>query len=257
MRLKISRWNSPGDDSKLQRLIKRGIGQLLFTWTRGPDDKPETNLGTLPSVLEGGPLTFFAGVDSVKARCTTRNFIPGSWLEPAFLFYARSVFTYRFLVSPEASVVRKIFVAAGILLLGVALAVAQQKSLDDEGGRVLALENAWNHALEAKDAKALDMILANTFVSIDIDGSVSSKSEFLASIKAPSYQPSQAVTEQSNVHVYGEAAVVVGIFRVKGIEKGKPYVHRERFADTWIKMNGTWQCVATTGTLISAKQTAD
>ncbi len=75
--------------------------------------------------------------------------------------------------------------AVGILLLGVALAVAQQKNIDDEGGRVLAFEKAWNHALEAKDAKALDMILANTFVSIDIDGSVSSKSEFLASIKAP------------------------------------------------------------------------
>ena len=152
---------------------------------------------------------------------------------------------------------RKIFVAAGILLLGVALAVAQQKSIDDEGGRVLALENAWNHALEAKDAKALDMILANTFVSIDIDGSVSSKSEFLASIKSPDYQPSQAVTEQSNVQVYGDAAIVVGTLRVKGTEKGKPYVHRERFVDSWIKINDTWQCVATTSTLITAKRPAD
>jgi ketosteroid isomerase-like protein len=153
--------------------------------------------------------------------------------------------------------VKRAIVVVWILLLGVALAVAQQKSLDDEGGRILGLEGAWNHALEAKDAKALDMILANTFVAIDIDGSVSSKSEFLASIKAPSYQPSQAVTEQSNVQVYGDAAVVVGTFRVKGTEKGKPYVHRERFVDTWIKVNGTWQCVASTGTLIAAKPPAD
>ncbi len=70
-------------------------------------------------------------------------------------------------------------------------------------------------------------------------------------------QPSQAVTEQSNVQVYGNAAVVVGTFRVKGTEKGKPYVHRERFVDTWIKINGTWQCVATTGTLIAAKPGAN
>jgi hypothetical protein len=49
----------------------------------------------------------------------------------------------------------------------------------------------------------LDMLLANTFVSIDIDGSISSKSEFLASIKSPDYQASQAVTEQSSVQVYG------------------------------------------------------
>jgi ketosteroid isomerase-like protein len=153
--------------------------------------------------------------------------------------------------------VRKVILAVGILLLGVAAAGAQQKSASDDGGLVLALENAWNRALEGKDTKALDMILADTFVSIDIDGSISSKSEFLASIKSPDYQPSQAVTEKSNVQVYGNVAVVVGILRVKGKEKGKPYVHRERFADTWIKLNGTWQCVATTSTLITAKQGAD
>ena len=147
---------------------------------------------------------------------------------------------------------RKIVLVVAVLLGSVALA-AQQKSMSDEGGRILALEKAWNRALEEKDTKALDQILANTMVSVDIDGSIASKSEFLASIKSADYQPSQAVTEQSNVQVYGDAAVVVGIFRTKGTEKGKPYVHRERFVDTWIKMNGTWQCVATTSTLITAK----
>lgn len=152
---------------------------------------------------------------------------------------------------------KKIFVITGIMLLGVAVAAAQEKSTKDDGGLVLALENAWNRALESKDTKALGMILANTFVSIDIDGSVSSKSEFLASIKSPDYQPSQAVTEQSNVQVFGNAAVVVGTLRVKGAENGKPYTHRERFVDTWIKVDGAWQCVATTSTLITVKQRAN
>jgi ketosteroid isomerase-like protein len=146
-----------------------------------------------------------------------------------------------------------LLVGASLLLLTAAFGLAHQTSNEDEGGRVLALEKVWNHALEQKDAKALEMLLANTMVSVDIDGSVQSKSEFLASIKAPDYQPSQAVTEQSSVQVYGDAAVVVGIFRIKGTDKGKPYVHRERFVDTWIKMNGTWQCVATTSALITAK----
>jgi ketosteroid isomerase-like protein len=160
-------------------------------------------------------------------------------------------------VRSEVKTVRKSMAAVGVLLLGVALSAAGQESDSEEGGRVLELEKAWNHALEEKNSNALDMLLANTFLSIDIDGSVPSKSEFLASIKSPDYQPSQAVTEQSSVQVYGDAAVVVGIFRVKGTEKGKPYVHRERFADTWIKIRGTWQCVATTSTLITAKNAAD
>jgi ketosteroid isomerase-like protein len=144
-------------------------------------------------------------------------------------------------------------VFAAFLTLLVGLAVAQQSADSDEGGRVLALEKVWNHALEQKDVKALDMLLANTMVSVDIDGSMQSKGEFLASIKAPDYQPSQAVTEQTSVQVYGNTAVVVGIFRIKGTDKGKPYVHRERFVDTWIKTNDSWQCVATTSTLLSGK----
>jgi ketosteroid isomerase-like protein len=148
---------------------------------------------------------------------------------------------------------RRIFLSVAILLLSVSLASAQQNSSSEEGGRVLALEIAWNHALETKDTKALGSLLANTFLSVDIDGSVQSKSEFLASIKAPDYLPSQAATEQSSVQVYGDSAVVVGVFRIKGTDKGKPYSHRERFVDTWIKLNGAWQCVATTSTLITAK----
>ena len=141
-----------------------------------------------------------------------------------------------------------------VILLSVGLSAARQSADSDEGGRILGLEKAWNLALEQKDVKALDMLLGNTMVSVDIDGSVSSKTEFLASIKAPDYQPSQAITEHVSVQVYGDSAVVVGIFRVKGTEKGKPFVHRERFVDTWIKNNDAWQCVATTSTLITTKQ---
>lgn len=157
----------------------------------------------------------------------------------------------------EEKIVAKIMATLGLFMLSAALTGSGQNPVSEDGGWILGLENAWNHALEAKDAKALDMILADTFVSVEIDGSIYSKNDFLASIKSPDYQPSQAVTEQSNVQIYGGAAVVVGIFRVKGTEKGKPYVHRERFVDTWIKTNGTWQCVASTGTLIAAKPSSN
>jgi ketosteroid isomerase-like protein len=152
---------------------------------------------------------------------------------------------------------KRFMVAAILLLLGVVVLTAHQNSNADEAGRILGLEKVWNLALEAKDTKALEMLLANTMVSVDTDGSIQTKSEFLASIKAPDYLPSQATTEQSNVQVYGDAAVVVGIFRIKGTDKGKVYQHRERFVDTWIKTNGTWQCVATTSALMSTKQTAN
>jgi ketosteroid isomerase-like protein len=148
---------------------------------------------------------------------------------------------------------KKIFAMFVVFLAVASISASGQTNTSDEGGRVLALETAWGHAIEEKNTKALDMILASTFIAVEIDGSMSNKAEFLASIKSPEYQPSQAVNEQVNVQVYGNAAVVVGIFRVKGMEKGKPYVHRERFTDTWIKQNNTWQCVASQATLITAK----
>jgi len=153
----------------------------------------------------------------------------------------------------EEKSVKALFASAAALVILACTASFAQSSASDEGGRVLGLENAWNHAIEVKDTKALDMLLASTFIAVEIDGSISSKSEFLASIKDPEYKPSQAVNEQVNVQVYGDAAIVVGIFRIKGIEKGKPYVHRERFTDTWIKHDQTWQCVASHATLIPSK----
>lgn len=142
---------------------------------------------------------------------------------------------------------------AAIALILVSAAAWAQQTTGDDAGRILALEKAWNHALEVKDAKALDMLLANSLVSVDIDGSVATKGEFLASIKDPSYQPGLVVTEKADVQVYGNAAVVTGIFRVKGTSDGKPYLRRERYTDTWIKIDGTWQCVASQATLIPGK----
>ena len=142
-----------------------------------------------------------------------------------------------------------------MFLIFVGSIASAQQSRSAEGTHVLALDNSWNQALETKDTKALDMILADTFVSIDIDGSKQNKSEFLASIEAPEYHaPAQAVTEQSAVEVYGDSAVVVGVFRTKGVDKGKKYVNRERFVDTWVKVNGTWQCVAAITVMMTGKQ---
>jgi ketosteroid isomerase-like protein len=147
--------------------------------------------------------------------------------------------------------VRRVFCFGVILLVPLFSAQAQDSTASDEGGRIVALEKLWNHALEEKDARALNMLLASTFVSIDIDGSTQSKSEFLSSIKAPEYQPSQVVTEQSTVQMHGDVAVVVGAYHVKGKENGKAYMRRSRFVDTWAKIDGTWQCIASAAVVIT------
>jgi ketosteroid isomerase-like protein len=148
---------------------------------------------------------------------------------------------------------KAVVVLSALLCLGVSLAVGQSSG-SDEGARVLALDNSWNRALETNDTKAMDMLLADSFLSIDIDGSMETKREFLASLKAPGYQPpAQAVSEQTKVDVYGGSAVVTGVYRSQNKEKGRAVTRRERFLDTWVNLNGTWKCVASVAVLIAAQ----
>jgi ketosteroid isomerase-like protein len=147
---------------------------------------------------------------------------------------------------------RRLLAAAPILMVLALLLQAQDRSKpSDAEGRILALETAWNHAEQAKDAAALDQLLAKSLVYIDYDGSIMTKGEFLAEITAVDLHPSQIINDEMTAHVYGEAAIVTGTYREKGVLKGKPYLRHGRFTDTWVKLDGTWQCVASQSTLIS------
>jgi ketosteroid isomerase-like protein len=147
----------------------------------------------------------------------------------------------------------KLAIACGGCVLCAAVLGAQQGGDRNERGQVLALETAWNHAIEVKDTRALDLLLADSMVAVSSDGSLATKKAYLDGIRAQTFQPSQAVNEENKVELYGDTAVAVGVFRIREVEKGKPSTHRERTVDTWIKMSGTWRCVAATAVTIPKK----
>ena len=149
----------------------------------------------------------------------------------------------------EGSLPMKV-IATLLLLLASSLAAVAQNA-DAEKSKILALETAWNLAEQHKDVKALDELLGGNLVYVDYDGVIQNKKQFLDEVRRPSLHPQQIVNESSTVYMYGTAAVVTGTYREKGIDKGKPYLRRGRFTDTWIYGNGSWQCVASQSTLIS------
>jgi ketosteroid isomerase-like protein len=138
-----------------------------------------------------------------------------------------------------------------LILTACSSAMAQAPELRASRSKVIALEHAWNQAEERKDVNALDQIMDDSLVYTDYDGTLMSKADFLASVKAPARHPEQNLTESMDAQVYGDGAVVIGVYRVKGTVNGKPYLRRGRFTDTWIKRNGSWLCVASQNTLIS------
>jgi ketosteroid isomerase-like protein len=148
---------------------------------------------------------------------------------------------------------RKLAVLLVFWMAGAGVAMHGQSSSSEEAGHILALETAWNHALEGKDTNAMDMLLAKNIIALDSDGVLTPKAVFLAGIKDPSYQPGQVVNEKINVQVYGDTAIASGVYREKNTEKGKTVLHRASFVDTWVKVDSTWQCVASTAVTIPSK----
>lgn len=135
----------------------------------------------------------------------------------------------------------RLYLAITVLLCCAATALAQGRG--DEKV-ILALENGWNQAQIHHDAKALESLVADTFISTDNEGVVMNKAQFLEDTKDMSYKSDSVANEGVKVTMYDKAAVVTGTYHAKGTSKGKPFDHWGRFTDTWILLDGRWQCVA-------------
>ena len=139
------------------------------------------------------------------------------------------------------------------LLLGLALpSAAQNPDSQAVSSMIIALEFAWNQAAMHKDAKALDALLDDSFASIDPQGVLLGKTGYVArDTRAQDYTPQLQVTESMTVVVYDHSAIFRSIFRVAGVQNGKPYSVRGRCVDTWVNRSGRWVCVASQTALIT------
>jgi ketosteroid isomerase-like protein len=114
------------------------------------------------------------------------------------------------------------------------------------------LESAWDQAEQNRDATALAGLLADNLVYVDYDGSLSNKQQFLESIKSAAVISEKINNEGVTVRLYNDnVAVSTGIYRDKGVAKGKRFQRRGRFTNVWLKQSGAWKCIASQSTLIA------
>jgi uncharacterized protein (TIGR02246 family) len=133
-------------------------------------------------------------------------------------------------------------------LVSFALLAQDKAQLSEDEGKILALEAVWNRAEQSKDINALSKIFAPNMTYIDSDGSFRTREQFLAHVKAETDPPDQLVTEEVATRAFGDCIVVTGVYRGKWTKNGKTNVIRGRFTDTWAKIDGNWQCVASQAT---------
>ena len=138
-----------------------------------------------------------------------------------------------------------------LTLFVIAFAQTNDRGSSADKSLLLALEGAWNQAELHHDATAAAAIMADNFISVDHHGTLLTRSKYLADLKDLSYKPEEIFNTDTSVYLYGDTAVVTSAYRTKGTSDGKPFAHRGRFTDTWIKRDGKWQCIADQETLIN------
>jgi hypothetical protein len=142
----------------------------------------------------------------------------------------------------------------GLLLIMVcAFPVFAQES--NQGGTVAAiraLEHEWAEGQSRNDNQALDLIFDNSLVYVEY-GRLVTKGEYLLRIKDAGPQVSQIVLEPMTVRTFGSTAIVIGTYRERDVDGGKPRQRRWRFVDTWVYKERAWVLVAAAAAPLTEK----
>jgi hypothetical protein len=137
-----------------------------------------------------------------------------------------------------------------LLLALCAFAQSASDKADTQESKLLVLEHLWNEAQVHRDERALEAMIADTFVDTEWDGEVTNRGRFLADISDPKFKPSLVSIQDTKVNLIRNTAIVTGVYHTKGSYNGKPYDHLGRFTDTWIFDDGKWQCFASHTSLL-------
>lgn len=108
---------------------------------------------------------------------------------------------------------------------------------------ILAAESAISAAFERGDADWLERHLDPSFTLTGSTGKVTTAAQEAADLRSGTrYDVFR--NRDTQVRLYGDAAVTTGITRVEGRSAGKPYAVEFQFTDTWIRKPNGWVMVA-------------
>jgi ketosteroid isomerase-like protein len=116
----------------------------------------------------------------------------------------------------------------------------QQDSLIEK--EIRQIESEIFAAIQQKDTKKLEGILAADFVYRNPLAGETAKPAFLAGIKAIPVKINALWSEDMKVNVYGEVAILTGTQKAKTQDAtGKEETSATAFTDVFVRRNGRWQ----------------
>ena len=100
---------------------------------------------------------------------------------------------------------------------------------------VLAAENAWAQAHLDTDVNALNRLMHPYYTIIKPDGSIWNKETALASYVPGKRDWTEAGSSDHIIRIYGDTAIVIGIWTAKGVNNGTPFDYKARYTSLWVK----------------------
>jgi ketosteroid isomerase-like protein len=113
-------------------------------------------------------------------------------------------------------------------------------STEDEIRRI---EIEWGEAFERRDMETLDRLMADDYILTDPLGSVRSKAESLAAIARSEVHFESSKSDNVNVRINGDTAVVTGRSTFRGRYKGWSMAGQYQYTDVLVKRSGRWKAV--------------
>ena len=131
------------------------------------------------------------------------------------------------------------------VLLSVALAQEAAKEPVRSGPPALADRfRAYREAIAKRDLTTLDDIWADDYTFTNPHGAFLNKKQRLENLRSAHTQIEPVATEDQDVRVYGDTAVITGRITLKGKYSGKEASGHHRSISVWVNQQGRWRLVA-------------
>jgi uncharacterized protein (TIGR02246 family) len=149
---------------------------------------------------------------------------------------------------------RRLFSYGAVLVLAAATLGATITQDTQENSAVLQAEEHWARALVTHDTVALAALYAEDIVYVHSDGDRETKAEYIRRIDAGRLKYESVNLVEPKVRVYGDAAVVNGLFDVRVISDGTPVNTRVVYLHVYVRQGNAWRMVAHQTTRARAAQ---
>lgn len=253
------RWSNAPTQGKKEEFVCTWIPGKYFTlgWTTGNEARLEIN-GMDPTTGEWTLWGFDEGGRVARGICQSPR--PGEWAYEGKGQGNQGPLSYKnkdVRLGPDED---RFEIGEGILDGKPQPAVVQiwrrTRAADAETEAVIAeidkLSTAYDAAIKAGDAKALDRLYADDGQFIDSDGTIFDKPGQIAHLTKLHYDSIKRV--EHTIRVFGPVAVEVGTWTISFKDGEKAFHSTERNSTIWVKRGNTWVVILDHGTTVEPKK---